>query len=516
MPINYIPNDPRAKKFNRSRKQTAIKNRPAKDAQLTFRALPGQKPYAEGGLDWLAWQVRESSLRALAAFEKIDGPLARWPRTAAAKSLPVTLVRGQEANAYYSGGELVFCRVRRGNKDHYTGASADVVAHEVGHALLDALRPELWDIQFIEVAAFHESFGDCIALLSALADKDIRNDIVAGNGLNRRNHLETWGEQLAWLAGPDNVPRQMLNDLQWHFPSKDDEIHDFGQIFTGCFYDLIRFRLAAAKTRSEKTLWNAAQSAARLLFAAARKAPVTPRFFQALGRVMEIESVRDRALHAAVRQAFGRHGIALGSAAILSPKATLAGKAGSARAQWRPSDDGLDDLRNRTGAGDAVPLCLRPLQLGGHELVEATYPRAIDIGRRLSGALKGGALKGAALKGVQAFAAEGVLLGRMKPATSAARTSSVAILTALPDAVATENEVMEFVAGLVERKQVAAKVPAPRAAGAQRRTKAAMAAASAASVGDEPPGTTHRVVDTEDGRRVLKRLRFACACRERR
>lgn len=509
MPIHYIPNDPRAKKFNRSRKQAAIKNRPAKDAQLIFPALPAQKPYAQGSLDWLTWQIRESSLRALAAFEKIDGPLAAWPRTVPAKSLPVTWVRGQEANAYYSGDELVFCRVRRGNKDHYTGASADVVAHEVGHALLDALRPELWDIQFIEVAAFHESFGDCIALLSALADKDIRKDIVAGNGLNRRNHVETWGGQLAWLMGPGNLPRQMLNDLQWHFPSKDDEIHDFGQIFTGCFYDLIRFRLAGSRTRSERTLWNAAQSAARLLFAAARKAPVTPRFFQALGRVMEIESVRDPALHAAVRQAFAGHGIALGSAAILSPKATLAGKARSARTQWRPSDDGLDDLRNRTGAGDAVPLCLRPLQLGGHELIEATYPRAIDVGRRLSAAPKGGALKG-----VQAFAAEGVLLGRMKPTTSAARAHSVAILTALPDAVATENEVMEFVAGLLERNQVAAKVSAPRAAGARRRPKAAVAAGDATGFGDAPPGATHRVVDTEDGRRVLKRLRFACGCRE--
>ena len=41
-----------------------------------------------------------------------------------------------------------------------------MVAHEIGHGLLDAIRPDLWSAAFLEVGAFHESFGDCIAILS--------------------------------------------------------------------------------------------------------------------------------------------------------------------------------------------------------------------------------------------------------------------------------------------------------------------------------------------------------------
>jgi 3-hydroxyacyl-CoA dehydrogenase len=40
-------------------------------------------------------------------------------------------------------------------KTFFSGASTDVVSHEVGHGLLDSIRPELWDAPFLEAGAFH-------------------------------------------------------------------------------------------------------------------------------------------------------------------------------------------------------------------------------------------------------------------------------------------------------------------------------------------------------------------------
>ncbi|MDR6672850.1 hypothetical protein [Xanthomonas sp. 1678] len=506
MPIDYVPNDPRASKFNTARTQPAIANRPAKSAQLRIANLPKQSPYPVGTKEWLAWQVRESSYRALAVFEKIDGPLAKWPRSSDFKTLEVVLVLGNQANAYYDGHKLVFCQVRKAGKLHYTGASTDVVAHETGHAILDALRPDLWSSKYLEVAAFHESFADCIALLAALADTDIRRDLARPKVLDKLNYVETWGEQLAWLAGPGNSPRHALNKLTWHMPTANDEFHDFGQIFTGCFYDLIRLLFAAAKTKNEKTLWNATKKAAQLLFSAVRKAPDTPRYFQALGRVMDIESAGDASLQAATRAAFAAHGFMLGSAAILSPKSRLAGAIVSApRNRWVPSDDAITDLRGRTGLKTSVPIELRALQLGGRELIEASYPRTINIT----------GLGADYLEGVQAITPEGVLLGRlsMAPAIRAltpADKESVAIMSALPDSVATENEVMEFVGSLVRSNQIA---PAPNRA---RHFSAISAIATDLSPEEDDEAlahVTHQVVETPDGGRVLERLRFACQCR---
>jgi hypothetical protein len=53
------------------------------------------------------------------------------------------------------------------------------VCHELGHALLDSFKPQLFDAASIEVAAFHESFGDMSAILSALQLPGVREGVLA-------------------------------------------------------------------------------------------------------------------------------------------------------------------------------------------------------------------------------------------------------------------------------------------------------------------------------------------------
>jgi hypothetical protein len=82
--------------------------------------------------------------------------------------LPVELDFGTDLNAFYDRKGLKFFHGSAGERTVFSGESPDVVCHELGHAALDSFKPQLFDAASIEVAAFHESFGDMSALLSAL------------------------------------------------------------------------------------------------------------------------------------------------------------------------------------------------------------------------------------------------------------------------------------------------------------------------------------------------------------
>src|SRR4029079_12713083 len=82
----------------------------------------------------------------------------------------------------------------------YAVESPDVPCHELGHGILDAIRPQLWDAMSGEVAAFHESFGDMCAIGGALDQRTSRERAVAeaGDARSRSSRLSRVMEQLWW------------------------------------------------------------------------------------------------------------------------------------------------------------------------------------------------------------------------------------------------------------------------------------------------------------------------------
>src|SRR5262249_35816572 len=68
--------------------------------------------------------------------------------------LQVWLDQGVDLNVYYDRRGLNFFHDSAGGTTVYSGESPDVACYELGHAILDALRPELWDASSDEVAAF--------------------------------------------------------------------------------------------------------------------------------------------------------------------------------------------------------------------------------------------------------------------------------------------------------------------------------------------------------------------------
>ena len=117
---------------------------------------------------------------AMLTYESFRRALGRHPCWAffdasGSRRTPLTLCPfGMQAkNAYYdrSAGEIRFgyYDAFEGRADRtsfqFTSMSSDVITHEVTHALLDGLRPYFACPSGDEVLAFHEAFGDLIALL---------------------------------------------------------------------------------------------------------------------------------------------------------------------------------------------------------------------------------------------------------------------------------------------------------------------------------------------------------------
>jgi hypothetical protein len=108
------------------------------------------------------------------------------------------------------------------------------------------------------VNAFHEAFGDCVALLTAFNDKETRVAVLST--LEGKNFVEGTAEELSdgirvIISATHNAaaPRRARSRLKYAIPSTlpdfgspadgpgklINEIHSFAQIFSGCFYDTI-------------------------------------------------------------------------------------------------------------------------------------------------------------------------------------------------------------------------------------------------------------------------------------
>jgi len=492
MAINFIPNDPLAATGAPAMRQiSALANRPSNRAGFIFHSPQPQASHQPGTPGFLFWQCRQAAIAAVKTWESHAGVLSRWfsaRRLDLVQNAVAEFGEDPQPNAFYDRSSFQFYEFTNGGKTTFSGESTDVVAHEIGHGLLDGIRPDLWDTAFLEVSAFHEAFGDCVALLTALSDAQTRQAFLPR--INSHNFLETTAEDLSDAIRrfkPNHnaaEPRMALNTLQWQLPTTlpanggpgvlINEGHSFARVFTGCFYDLLRNLLGSGAT--DTMLQQKAGAAARLLIAGARNAPESTRFFQSVGRAMSLadQQLNNGANRDAIGRAFAAHNIALGTNAMVAPVAELAGA--SPKVGARSTTLGaatVKDLADRLNLKTGARMIVSPLRALGERVVQAVHQREVPLGD-----------VHAKLKGVVAMAAETVLVG--------ASGGRAAALGALPDASATTNEVLSYVDSLMKHERIAFDVKA-----AMEETKKAANYA------------TH-VVKTVGGKKRLMRLRFSC------
>lgn len=493
MPINFIPNDPDAGSAAPAlRVQPSRPNRPAARSGFTFSGTVREGVYSPGSPAFLFWQCREAALASLQAWEAAAGAHTRWQGNRS--RLALRQDAGQDLNAYYDRASFSFFHQTVAGTLFQSGQSTDVVAHEIGHGLLDSVRPDFFSVNFLEVGAFHEAFGDCMAVLTALNDLATRQALLATTTtLRRTNFVESTAEQLSRGIGlliPGHnaaEPRHAYNRFQYQLPQTlptaggpgalINEVHSFGMLMSGCFWDLIANLFGAAATKTPATLLTAANTAGRILIAGARGAVVTPRFLQSVGRAMVLA---DQSLHGGanrdhIRNAFQAHNILLGTSTMVAPSMALAGPAPRGGAL---APETQRDVRRRLGVAARTPLHVAASNVFGTPMVAVVHARDVSLSRL-----------DRRLRGVVAVAHEPVMIG--------ASGGSAVVMGTMPQAADSESEVAAFVETLLAHGRIAFTTAAARAT--TRRDSGR---------GDRIRAT--HVVRRIRGKAVLERLRFLC------
>jgi hypothetical protein len=136
-------------------------------------------------------------------------------------------------NAYYdpTSNKLVFGSVFNLSTQEVINASndTDVLIHELGHKLLDSLRPGYIDNQFyFESGAVHEAFGDINAFLNASSDHNIQKYIQDNKiDLTKTNILSQIAEYFGGAIYTNiKQTRELLNNNPYMLKDELSKIKD--------------------------------------------------------------------------------------------------------------------------------------------------------------------------------------------------------------------------------------------------------------------------------------------------
>jgi hypothetical protein len=313
---------------------------------------PTAKVYPPGTPEFRYWAAGDALRRGSSYWGSLL-PGVAWEVGA---RLPVDLDHGVDLNAYYDRVGLRFFHGSAGGRTVYSGESPDVVCHELGHAVLDSIKPQLWDAASIEVAAFHESFGDMSAVLTALQLPSLRQAVLTETGsvLYRSSRLSRLAEQLGWAIRqdyPTAVERDCLRNAVNSFFYRDpdtlpssapasmlsSEPHSFSRVFTGGFFEALAGMLAARPTRDEANLLQVSQDMGKILVTAIRAASVVPSFYgQVAANMLQIADTQFKGYRQALKSAFVRHGIVSPAAAVAIAASRARARAASLRSRQLP------------------------------------------------------------------------------------------------------------------------------------------------------------------------------------
>jgi hypothetical protein len=288
--------------------------------------FPGKAPapgrYVAGTKGFRFWTAADALRRSADFWTAMIGKTA-WR---GARPLPVDLDAGQELNAYYDRSALKFFHADTPYGTVYSGESPDIVCHELGHAVLDTIKPHLWSAASHEASAFHEAFGDISAILCGLQLPEMRRHILAETGgrLYQSSQISRLAIQLGAairLTRPQDVDRDCLRnivnsftyfdpvELPHHAPATQlcSESHSFSRVFSGAFFEGLAGLLSAnAKKPDSPTsaeLARASILSAQLLVSAIRKAPIVSNFFSQVAAEMVRQAGQRSTANAAVLRA---------------------------------------------------------------------------------------------------------------------------------------------------------------------------------------------------------------------
>jgi hypothetical protein len=338
-----------------------------------------------------------NAVSALARGINFWGPLlpegTRW--TTNQQPLQVQMDEGVDFNAFFardSGLNFFHGVVDKVDPPVtvFSGESPDVVCHELGHAILDAVKPELFDAMSNEVGAFHEAFGDISSTLSDLQLPSLRQIVLdqTGGKLNKNSRLSQQARQLGWAIrvqlDPTAVDNDCLRNTSNSFFYQDpaglppsapatqlsSEVHSFSRVFSGAFLDVVAgmFHIGPAGGAGDDSdkLEAISKDAGKLLIAGVRLATVVPSFYSqvAAGMIQADQTLNGGRYTNVLSSSFVQRGI-LSSAAAVSLVRDLRTHGGQTFSVTRAANGRLqfegDNEGYKKTASDAPALPLRPI-----------------------------------------------------------------------------------------------------------------------------------------------------------
>ncbi len=197
--------------------------------------------------------------KTLEMFENAMGQKVPW--RSSREQIYVNPDKGEMLNAYYSRSDCsvnFFHSLDPVSKEMvYSGHSGEAVSHEVGHAMLDGMRPNYLNAWSPDPLGFHESFADCMGMFMA-TQSDETCEIAAretGGDMKKENCIARTAEELGTAINTatgknktgGNYIRNAINNWKWvdpktlpENPGSDKlgtEMHNWSRVFTGAVYD---------------------------------------------------------------------------------------------------------------------------------------------------------------------------------------------------------------------------------------------------------------------------------------
>ncbi|MFX1238040.1 MAG: hypothetical protein ACFFAS_04110 [Promethearchaeota archaeon] len=151
---------------------------------------------------------------------------------------------GEMANAFYHRDAhcVQFYFVTLNKKTIFTCLSRDIVAHEMGHAIIDGINPDLLDACTPQSLAIHEAIADLTACLMAFESHTLRSYVLEktkGN-INDSSVFSSIGEELGALLKHKYGLRNLNNEKNIISGEVSRiEPHELSQVLSGALYRIL-------------------------------------------------------------------------------------------------------------------------------------------------------------------------------------------------------------------------------------------------------------------------------------
>lgn len=294
---------------------------------LGFHFIPAALPHSDdpGTAEFRYWTAAATLRRAADFWAGSRQPPLRWRR---AQLLDVYVDRGEALQSEYDGQALNFYHGSPTGHPAvvvYSGESPDLLCHELGHAILDAIRPDFTNRGLLETDAFIESFGDMCAILCALQIPSYCSAVLeetAGKNFWSSSSLSRIAAQFGAavrIEDPDDADgdclRNAWNKHLYADPAGLEERgppdtiaanpHSFSRVFTGAFFEALAGMLSVLVAGNEprpEDLQQVSVHMRDILVDGAKEASVVARFYDSMASAMVEASGRYNPAYPAILQ----------------------------------------------------------------------------------------------------------------------------------------------------------------------------------------------------------------------